>query len=142
MKISVLAIGGLKEAYFKAAEAEYKKRLGRYADVTVRELKDEAGMVRALPKRARLVLLDERGENLSSTELAKHVIAAQERQADGTTLVFAVGGATGFSNTMRERAHKMLAFGRVTLPHRIARIVLLEQIYRAYTILRGEPYHK
>lgn len=142
MKILVLAVGRLKEEYFREAEAEYRKRLRRYADVDVREVKDDRALLQALPPRARLVALDERGEAWSSEELARRLIAAEEQHGGGAPLVFAIGGAEGLSAGVREKAVRSLAFGRITLPHRLARIVLLEQLYRAYTILRGEPYHK
>lgn len=142
MKILVLVVGRLKEAHFQAAEADYAKRLKHYASVEVREVKDEAALAAALPPRGKLILLDERGENLSSEELARKVIAAEEQHGGGAPLVFAIGGADGFSDAMRARAARLVAFGRITLPHRLARVVLLEQLYRSYTILRGEPYHK
>jgi len=138
----VLAVGRLKEAHWAAAEAEYVKRLKHYTSIEVREVKDDAALLAALPPRARLMALDERGDNLSSEELARTVIGAEEQHGGGAPLVFAIGGAEGFSPELRARAVRRLAFGRITLPHRLARVVLLEQIYRAYTILRGEPYHK
>lgn len=142
MKLLVLAVGRLKESHWVAAEADYASRIKRYAPIEIREVKDDAQLLAALPPRARLVVLDERGENLSSEELARKLIAAEEQHGGGAPLCFAVGGAEGFSKELRARAARVLAFGRITLPHRLARVVLLEQIYRAYTILRGEPYHK
>lgn len=141
MKVLVLAIGRLKEAHFKAAEAEYLKRLQRYADVILREAKDEPALLKALPEKHKLILLDERGQNRSSEELAR-TLAEEAQHGGGRTVVFAVGGAEGFSDALRARATLILAFGRITLPHRLARVVLVEQLYRAFTILRGEPYHR
>jgi 23S rRNA (pseudouridine1915-N3)-methyltransferase len=142
LKIVVLVVGRLKEAHFQAAEGDYLARLGHYAQVELREVKDEAALVAALPAKGKLIALDERGENLSSEELARKVIAAEEQHGGGAPLVFAIGGADGFSPALRARAARLVAFGRITLPHRLARVVLLEQLYRAYTILRGEPYHR
>jgi 23S rRNA (pseudouridine1915-N3)-methyltransferase len=142
VKIVVLAVGRLKEAHWAAAEAEYTRRLKHYTAIEVREVRDEPALIAALPARARLVALDERGDNLTSEELARSLIGAEEQHGGGAPLVFAIGGAGGFSDALRARAARRLAFGRITLPHRLARVVLLEQIYRAYTILRGEPYHK
>lgn len=142
MKILVLAVGRLKEAWLGEAQAEYLKRLRRYADVEVRELGDDAALLGAVPARARLYALDERGDNLSSEELARRVVAAEEQHGGGAPVVFAIGGPEGLLAEVRRRAVRTLAFGRITLPHRLARIVLLEQLYRAYSILRGEPYHK
>jgi 23S rRNA (pseudouridine1915-N3)-methyltransferase len=141
LKVLIIAIGRLKEAHFKAAEADYLKRLRRYVDLTVREVKDEAALTRALPERAKLVLLDERGQNRSSEEIAR-MLGEEEQHGGGRPLVFAVGGAEGFSDALRAQATVLLAFGRITLPHRLARIVLVEQLYRAWSILRGEPYHR
>jgi 23S rRNA (pseudouridine1915-N3)-methyltransferase len=142
LKILLLVVGRLKEAHFQAAEADYLKRLKHYASVEIREVKDEAALLAALPPRGKLVALDERGDNLSSEEIAKKIIAAEEQHGGGAPLTFAIGGAEGFTDAVRARAARRLAFGRITLAHRLARVVLLEQLYRAYTILRGEPYHK
>jgi len=142
MKILVLAIGRLKEAHFAAAEAEYLGRLKHYAQVEVRELKDEPALLAALPARAKLVALDETGELLTSADIARKIVGAAEQHGGGAPLVFAIGGADGFTAATRSRAERLLAFGRITLPHRLARIILLEQLYRAYSILRGEPYHR
>ncbi len=141
----ILAVGrpvrGLKQRHWAAAEADYLARIRRYTPIEVRELGDEPALLAALPERGRLVLCDERGDNLSSEELARKLIAVEELRGGGAPLCFAVGGADGFSAAARARAARAIAFGRITLPHRLARIVLYEQIYRAYTILRGEPYH-
>ncbi len=142
MKIVVLAVGRMKEAHDQAAVAEYLGRLKHYAQVDVREVKDDAAMLAALPARARLVALDARGELLSSEEIAKKIVGAAEQHGGGAPLAFAIGGAEGLGDAVKARAERLLAFGRITLPHRLARVVLLEQLYRAYAILRGEPYHK
>lgn len=108
----------------------------------MREVKDDSALIAALPARAKLVVLDARGDVLSSEDIAKKIVGAAEQHGGGAPLVFAIGGAEGFGDAVRRRAERMVAFGRITLPHRLARIVLLEQLYRAYAILRGEPYHK
>jgi 23S rRNA (pseudouridine1915-N3)-methyltransferase len=141
LKIRVLAVGRLKEPFWVAAEADYVARVRRHADLEVREVKDDAALVAALPARVKLVALDARGDVLTSEEIAKKIVGAAEQHGGGATLAFAVGGADGLSARVLDRAERRLAFGRITLPHRLARIVLLEQIYRAYAILRGEPYH-
>lgn len=142
MKVLVLACGRLKESHWATAEDEYRKRLRHYATVEIKETKDEAALLAALPERRRLVLLDERGEVVSSEELARKVVGAAELHGGGATLVFAIGPAEGWSDAARKLGDRTIAFGRITLAHRLARIVLLEQIYRSFTILRGEPYHK
>jgi 23S rRNA (pseudouridine1915-N3)-methyltransferase len=136
-----LAIGRLKEDFWAAAEAEYLKRLRRYASVETREVKDDSALLAAIPTRGKLFALDERGEQLSSEQIAR-LLGTEAQHGGGDTLVFAIGGAEGFSDEVRKRARRMLGFGKITLPHRLARVVLLEQIYRGFTILRGEPYHK
>jgi 23S rRNA (pseudouridine1915-N3)-methyltransferase len=136
VSVLVLCVGRLKEDFWEAAEAEYQKRLRRYADVKVREVKDEAALVAAIPARASLVALDQRGDLVTSEALAREVLAGLPQ------VTFAIGGAEGFGDEVRARAKRLIAFGRITLPHRLARVLLLEQIYRGFTILRGEPYHK
>lgn len=142
MKLQLLAVGRLKEAYWQAAEAEYAKRLRHYASLEIREVKSDDALRAAIPSRARLVAMDERGELWSSEDLARKLISAEEQHGGGVPLVFVIGGSEGLPAAVRARAVRSLALGRITLPHRLARIVLLEQLYRAYTILRGEPYHK
>ena len=142
MQILVLAIGRLKEDYYRAAEAEYAKRLTRYTPFSIREVKDEAALIKAIPKGSRLVALDEHGASWSSEELANRLLRAEELHGGGRPVVFIIGGAEGISAELCARASPIIAFGRITLPHRLARIVLVEQLYRAYSILRGEPYHR
>lgn len=97
-------------------------------------------LLKALPNDAKIVVLDERGETLSSRELAGRLRVWQD---SGTgTVAFLIGGANGHSETLRQRADLKLSFGRMTLPHMLMRVVLAEQIYRAKTILDGHPYHK
>lgn len=141
MKIALLAVGRLKESYFKEAQAEYLKRLRPYCSLTVEEHKDDAALMAAIPDRALVIALDERGKQLSSREFA-HVFEEQEQFGGGAPLVFAIGGADGHSDALRKRADRLIAFGRATIAHRLVRLVLLEQIYRGYRIVRGEPYHR
>lgn len=133
MKIHLGAVGRLKEAYFVAAEEEYRKRLRPYCTLTVHEAKDEAGLVAALPE-APLYVFDERGEALTSLQFA-----ALLREP---SLAFAIGGPDGHSDAVRRRAKRLLGFGKLTIAHRLVRILVLEQIYRGFRILRGEPYHR
>lgn len=142
MKIKVLAVGRLKEAYLHDAEAEYRKRLRPYCTLEVVECKDERALLAAIPERASVYVLDERGEMPSSEELARDVLAAEEQHGGGATVVFAIGGADGHSDAVRKRAKKIIAFGRMTMAHRLMRVLLLEQIYRGFKIVRGEPYHR
>jgi 23S rRNA (pseudouridine1915-N3)-methyltransferase len=135
-------VGRLKEDYLRAAEAEYLKRLRPYCQVAVDEVADEAALLRKLPPGAHLVALDERGEQVTSEELARGLLSAEEQRGGGRPVVFAIGGADGHSAALRGRADRLIAFGKVTIAHRLVRVLLAEQLYRAYTILRGHPYHR
>jgi 23S rRNA (pseudouridine1915-N3)-methyltransferase len=135
MKITVAAVGKLKESYWIDAQDEYLKRLRPYATVNVVEFKDEAGLLAGIPATPRVLALDERGLQLTSLEFAA------ELANDPAPLVFAIGGPDGHSDAVRVRA-KLISFGRMTIAHRLVRIVLLEQIYRGFRIARGEPYHR
>jgi 23S rRNA (pseudouridine1915-N3)-methyltransferase len=143
MKIKVAWIGKTKEPAIQALTDDYLKRLSRYADVAGLALKDEAALL-ALARgewqkeRHKLVLLDSRGKQLSSEELAKLL---EREQVQSLPLLFAIGGADGFSEEARRQAGFVLSLGRMTLPHELARVVLLEQLYRAFTILKNHPYH-
>jgi 23S rRNA (pseudouridine1915-N3)-methyltransferase len=142
VKVRVLAVGKLKESYLRAAEEEYAGRLGHYCTLDIAEVADDDGLLAAIPPGARLYALDERGDQLSSAELARDVIGREENAGGNAPVIFAIGGADGHSEALRRRAKRLLAFGRITIAHRLCRILLLEQLYRAFTILRGEPYHR
>jgi 23S rRNA (pseudouridine1915-N3)-methyltransferase len=142
VKVTVAVVGRLKEAYLAAAEEEYRKRLRRYCTLAVVEHKDDAGLVASLPANAHVYALDERGDPLSSAEIARDVLAAEEMHGGGAPVVFAIGGADGHSVELRRRARRMIAFGKITIAHRLVRVLLMEQLYRGFTILRGEPYHR
>jgi 23S rRNA (pseudouridine1915-N3)-methyltransferase len=143
MKIKIAWIGKTKEPAIQSLTDEYLKRISRYAESTSVAMKDEAAVL-ALARgerqkeRLKLVLLDSRGKQLSSEELADFLRREQEQ---ALPLLFAIGGADGFSAEARGQAGFMLSLGRMTLPHELARVVLLEQVYRAFTILKNHPYH-
>ena len=146
MKIKVAWIGKTKEPAIQALIDEYLKRISRYADVAGLALKDEAAIL-ALANGARqnnnkerhkLVLLDSRGKQLSSEELAEFL---GREQVNAIPLLFAIGGSDGFSDEARRHAGFTLSLGKMTLPHELARVVLVEQLYRAFTILKNHPYH-
>ncbi|MEZ4365808.1 MAG: 23S rRNA (pseudouridine(1915)-N(3))-methyltransferase RlmH [Kofleriaceae bacterium] len=142
MKVSVIAVGRLKERYWIDAEAEYVKRLRPYCTLRVVEVKDEAGLLAAVPAGATLIALDERGPSVSSLEFAQGVLAAGELHGGGAPLALAIGGADGHSDAVRARADRLLSFGRLTIAHRLVRLLVLEQLYRGFRIVRGEPYHR
>jgi len=149
MKISILAIGKIRGAEADLC-AEYQKRLG--ADVRVREFaapkslssaemqKAEAQLLlKNLPPKAFAVLLDERGRDMTSRDFAAKLSLWQESAND---LAFIIGGADGVSEEVRKRADYTMSFGKQTWPHRLVRVMLLEQIYRAKQISSGHPYHR
>jgi 23S rRNA (pseudouridine1915-N3)-methyltransferase len=144
VKIKVAWVGKTRDAAIQSLTDEYLKRLSRYAEVEGAALKDEAAILKlcardARPSRYTLIMLDGRGKPLSSEELANFLGDYQDRNP--LPLLFAVGGADGFSDQARQAATLVLSLGRMTLAHALARVVLLEQLYRAFTILKGHPYH-
>ena len=145
MKLKVAWIGKTKEPAITSLTDEYLKRLSHYADVEGVALKDEAALLKLGGREPRagarttLVLLDARGRQLSSEELAKFV--GNHQGSNPQPLCFAIGPANGFSEQTRRAADTLLSLGKMTLPHELARVVLLEQLYRAYTILNRHPYH-
>jgi len=142
MKVTVAVVGRLKEAYLLDAEREYLKRLRPYCTLSVHEAKDEPGLVAALPAGAHIYAFDERGDTLTSTAFAHDVLGREQQHGGGAPVVFAIGGADGHSDAIRSRARQLIAFGRLTIAHRLVRVLVLEQIYRGFKILRGEPYHR
>ncbi len=149
MKIKVAWIGKTKEPAIEALTDEYLKRISRYAEVAGLALKDEGAIIslasgggrqnrQQSKERHKLVLLDSRGKQLSSEELAAFL---EREQGNAIPLLFAIGGSDGFSDEARRRAGFALSLGRMTLSHELARVVLVEQLYRAFTILKNHPYH-
>jgi len=144
VKLRVLWVGKTKEPAIQSLTAEYLKRLGRYGAVESQEYADEEALLKAVEKaggrtRPTFVMLDQRGRQFTSEEFAELLRDQQDRGTQ--TLVFAVGPADGFSNQSRGAADLVLSFGKMTLAHELARVVLLEQLYRGFTILKGHPYH-
>lgn len=142
VKLRVAWIGKTKEPDIQSLTDEYLKRLTRYADTRGMALKDESALLKlcsrdARPVRHTLVLLDGRGKQLSSEELALFL----KNYSANPPLLFAVGPANGFTAEARQEAKLLLSLGKMTLAHELARVVLLEQLYRAFTILKGHPYH-
>lgn len=149
LKITVIAVGKLKEKFWKEACNEYSKRMGAYANFSIKELADsnaerEASLIEgaldSMGPGAHIVLLDIRGKETSSEGLAFKLDDLAVRGV--SHVVFVIGGSDGVTQSVKERANERMSFGPITLPHNLARVVLLEQIYRACKINRGEPYHK
>lgn len=145
MKIKIAWIGKTKEPAIALLTDEYLKRISRYAQVEGVSLRDEADLLAKYGKDSKsdrqcsLVLLDSRGKELTSEQFARFLGDYQERNPQ--PLVFSVGGADGFSAQAKSSVHSVISLGKMTLAHELARIVLLEQVYRAFTILKGHPYH-
>jgi 23S rRNA (pseudouridine1915-N3)-methyltransferase len=144
LKIKVAWIGKTREAALQALTDEYLKRIARYAQIEGSALRDETALLELCERKGtrpahRLVLLDSRGRQFSSEELAAFL---EEHETRGSQpLLLAIGPADGFSPEARKAADAVLSLGKMTLAHELARVVLLEQLYRAFTILKGHPYH-
>jgi 23S rRNA (pseudouridine1915-N3)-methyltransferase len=147
VKIKIAWIGKTKEPAITSLTEEYLKRISRYAPVEGLALRDETALLEISGRSAgakgaaksTLVLLDSRGKEFSSEQFAKFLEDYRDRNP--LPLIFAVGGADGFSEAARAAAQHELSLGKMTLAHELARVVLLEQVYRAFTILKGHPYH-
>ena len=159
MKIDICCVGKVKESSFRDMINEYSKRLSRYANLSILEVQDEktpdnasATVEEAIKKKegerlmgvitdnAYVIALAIDGKNLSSTELADKI---NNLGIDGTSHIqFVIGGSLGLAPEVLSRADMKLSFGRMTFPHQLMRVILLEQIYRSYRIINNEPYHK
>jgi 23S rRNA (pseudouridine1915-N3)-methyltransferase len=144
MKLKIAWIGKTKSAAIRTLTDDYLGRISRYVKVESQELHSEAALLKQFEQSAArtkpfVVFLDSRGRELTSEQFAAFLRQHQDR---GTQLLFfAVGPADGFSPAARDSASETLSLARITLPHELARVVLLEQLYRAFTILAGHPYH-
>ena len=159
MKIKVVTVGKLKEKYLKDGIAEYSKRISRFAKLEMIELADEKTPDRAsesenqkileiegqrilskVGDRDFVIVLAIEGKTFSSEEFSQQL---EETSIKGfSTLTFIIGGSLGLAPIVKKRANLSVSFGRLTLPHQLMRLVLVEQIYRAFTIQQGSPYHK
>lgn len=159
MRITIACVGKVKEKYFADAIAEYAKRLSRYCKLEIQEVADEktpdgAGaaleeqikrkeaerLLKCIREDAYVIVLAIEGGQMSSTELAQKLDALAVRGV--SHIVFVIGGSLGLSPAVYARADELLSFSKMTFPHQLMRVVLLEQIYRGYRINAGEPYHK
>ena len=159
MKITVYCVGSLKESYWRDAVSEYAKRLGAYVQLNIVEVPDAPCKEKATLKEIEdvknkecekilakvrpndyLIALDLHGKQYESVALAEHL--NEKLVQNGASLSFVIGGSNGLSSALLARANESLCFGLGTFPHQLARVMLLEQLYRSFKILRGEPYHK
>ena len=154
MTTTLLFVGKTTDAHIEALCQDYLKRLTHYLPVKVQvipELRNTKAMtpdqqkqaegeliLRAVPQSAELILLDEHGREYRSIEFAQQI---QKKMSSGRDIFFAIGGPYGFSQAVYARANSKISLSQMTFSHQMVRLVLIEQIYRAMTILRGEPYH-
>ena len=134
MRISVIAVGRLRPPFQDDVE-HYRKLLAGHARVELIEVREDERVPQRIPERAHLVLLASDGRHFDSVELSRWL---EDRRQEGRDLCFVIGGPRGLD---LEQCDTRLSLGPMTLPHQLARVVLLEQLYRAHKILAGEPYH-
>ncbi|MFC0015391.1 MULTISPECIES: 23S rRNA (pseudouridine(1915)-N(3))-methyltransferase RlmH [Allobacillus] len=159
MKITIISVGKLKEKYLKQGIQEYLKRLSSYAKVDIIEVADEKApenlseaeekqvkdkegerILQAISPDTYVITLEIEGKMLSSEQLAKKM---DELALHGKSkLAFVIGGSLGISEAVQQRSNFAISFSKMTFPHQLMRLILLEQVYRGFRISRGEPYHK
>lgn len=158
MNINIISVGKIKEKYFTAAIDEYAKRLSRFVKLNITEVQDEkipdnasgkemelikekegTKILAKLPQNSFVVTLCIEGKELSSEELAEKI---SDISMTSSNITFIIGGSLGLADAVKCKSNLRLSFGRMTLPHQLMRVVLLEQIYRAFKINNNESYHK
>ncbi len=159
MKITILAVGKLKEQYFTSAVQEYSKRLGRYCKLEIIETADEKTPDNASTNEGNIIRAKEAGRLEKYIKDDAYVIAlainGKQMPSEGfadkldklgirgiSHIIFIIGGSTGLDSSILEMADEEISFSLMTFPHQLMRVILLEQVYRAYRIINGEPYHK
>ena len=139
MKLVVVAVGKMRDRHMAALCDDYVQRARRHLPVDIVEVEDDDALARRLPTRGELIALEPGGDAWTTEQLAKHV---EHQMVHGTqAIVFLIGGALGLPADVVKKASRRLSLSNLTLPHRLARVVLCEQLYRAMSIIRGEPYH-
>ncbi len=159
MKITILTVGKIKEKYLKDAIAEYSKRLSKYCKLEIVEVADEKTpdqasevveenirnkegerLLKYIKDDAYVITLEIKGKLLTSEELSRKI---EDLGIGGTShIIFVIGGSIGLGKEVLRRSDYALSFSKMTFPHQLMRVILLEQIYRSYRIIQGEPYHK
>ena len=159
MKITVITVGKIKEKYLKDAIAEYTKRLSKYCKLEIVEVADEKTpdhasetvedairakeaerILKYVKDDAHIITLEIQGKQLTSEELAEKI---EKLGVQGTShIIFIIGGSIGIGEEVLQKSNFALSFSKMTFPHQLMRVILLEQIYRSYRIINGEPYHK
>ncbi|MBO5925503.1 MAG: 23S rRNA (pseudouridine(1915)-N(3))-methyltransferase RlmH [Clostridia bacterium] len=152
LKVNIIAVGSIKEKYLSDAISEYLKRLSRFASVSIIEIeeksvssdlrlkKEQEGIAILKKARGYIIALDGGGVQLSSVDFSKKI---EDIALSGVSEIsFVIGGSNGHSEQVLKTSNMQLSFGKMTYPHQLFRVMLLEQIYRAFTITAGTPYHK
>ncbi|MBQ8468842.1 MAG: 23S rRNA (pseudouridine(1915)-N(3))-methyltransferase RlmH [Clostridia bacterium] len=151
MNVRIVAIGKIKEKYYIEAIGEYAKRLSKFCKFSVVELPEKSEQQNIEKKieeetklligacKGTVVLLDRLGKNVSSENLAKII---SDESLKSSSISFVIGGSNGVGENLKKQANYVISFGAITFPHQLFRVVLCEQIYRAFTINAGLPYHK
>ncbi|HSH36697.1 23S rRNA (pseudouridine(1915)-N(3))-methyltransferase RlmH [Schnuerera sp.] len=159
MNIKIIAVGKIKEKYIREGIKEYSKRLSKYCNLEIIEVADEkapeklskkdmeiiknkegAKLLSKIPQNSFIISLEIEGKEISSEELSKKM---KDIMISGINdITFIIGGSLGLSQEVRNKANYKLSFSKMTFPHQLMRVILLEQIYRGFRIMRGEPYHK
>lgn len=140
MKLVIRAVGKLRDRRVEALCDEYVARVRRHVPMEIGEVDGDADLLRGLPAGTEIIALEPGGDAWSTAELTKHVEA---RMVAGTrAIAFLIGGADGLSPATVKQANRRLSLSPMTLPHRLARLILCEQLYRALSIIRGEPYNR
>jgi 23S rRNA (pseudouridine1915-N3)-methyltransferase len=150
--IKIITVGSIKEKYLKDAIDEYTKRISKYTNIEIIEVKDEGlvepnkslileeeKIIKHINDKDYIITLEIEGKELSSTELAEKL---DKIQLEASTITFIIGGSYGLSQSIKDKAKLHLSFSKMTFPHQLFRVLLLEQIYRAFKINNNESYHK
>ncbi len=150
--IKILCVGKIKEKFFKDAISEYSKRLSKYTNLQIIEVddintdnintildKEKDLIIKHISSKDYVITLEIEGKQLNSLEFSKKI---EELQIYNSSIVFIIGGSYGLHQQIKDRADYKLSFSKLTFPHQLFRIILLEQIYRAYKIIKNESYHK
>jgi 23S rRNA (pseudouridine1915-N3)-methyltransferase len=157
LKIKIIAVGSIKEPYIKLGIQEFEKRLSRFVQLSMLEVPEsvakqdhpdlikkaleiDANLIKqAIPDQSYVVVMDIRGKSLTSLDLAQQIESIQQKSGQ---LVLIIGGSNGLDDSIRNIAKEKWSFSQLTFPHQLFRLMLLEQLYRSMTILKGHPYHK
>ncbi len=152
LKIRVVAVGGIKESFYREAVNEYVKRLGKWVKVEISEAEEASHLDDPAKKReaeaegilrrvkGQMVLLDVKGKRVKSEDIAE--LLSRSALQGNSEVTFVIGGSNGVAEEVKKKANEILSFGDITLPHQLFRVVLMEQLYRAETILHNASYHK